>query len=210
MDRVDWHIAPAKQLTDDQVRLIIRSCDNIRDRLLISLLAYSGLRISEVLHLERPDIFPDQNVVMVKPRKKKRYKAVPLDLPPPMFKEIAGLLSSHKQSCVFVGHSTVCDRRWTTIENGKRVHNTEPICKGKHLSVRKAQRIWDALLKKNGLKVKGRGIHTLRHYHGTRFYEKTRDLIATQDRLHHSSPTITRAYIDVVDMKKNVKKFGVI
>jgi integrase len=196
-------------INDAQAKAILKGGERRRDRLIFAVAAYSGLRVCEILHIERSDIYPERGVVMVARRKKKTMTKVPVEMPADVLKDMEASQTMGKW--VFPGRSGPCHMNKTKEKKGKRVVvDRTLICTGGHLSTRTAQWIWDAALTKLGIKVRGRGIHSMRHYHGTRFYEKTKDLVATQDRLGHSSPEITRAYVEVVDMKENVKKFGTI
>jgi len=193
----NWRIQPAKIIDDRQAKAIINQPRDPRDRLLLKVLAYSGLRVSEVVHIHRDEIYVDQGIFTAVRGKKKRFQQVSIDMPAEILQEMADFQT--KGTWLFPGQSKGSEHKTC----GRLLD-----CAGGHIAKRTAQRIWDAALKAMKMKVKGRGIHTLRHYHGTRFYAKTKDLAATQDRLGHSSPVMTRVYVDVVEMKKNVKKFG--
>jgi len=107
---------------------------------------------------------------------------------------------------IFRGHGRPCVR--VLKRRGKRT--SETLCAGGHLIVRRAQAIWDRVLRATGLKMRGRGIHAMRHFNATSFYARTKDLRATQVRLGHTSPTITQIYADVVDGREQANRVGLL
>lgn len=68
---------PEDLLTDAEVRALIRSCVNPRDRALISLLADSGVRIGELLTLRVGDVQDDEYGLVVQVEGKTGRRRVP-------------------------------------------------------------------------------------------------------------------------------------
>jgi len=71
-------------LTADQVTVIVGACDHLRDRLLLALLAGTGMRIGEALGLRHEDIDTAGRVVRVQPRRnanRARAKTGARDIP---------------------------------------------------------------------------------------------------------------------------------
>ena len=93
-------------------------------------------------------------------------------------------------------------RLWAVIRrsNGEK----EQVCPGGHVSLRAIQRRWELTVAEAGLRVPGRGIHSLRHYAVSQFYAKHRDLRAAQIFAGHSSSQITERYASVLDMKDKI------
>lgn len=206
---VAWTIPPACRITEDQYKAILTGAEKRpRDWMILFLCGNLGLRISEILHL-KPTYFIEGTGVEVVRRKKKTLKKSVLDVSDQVFPIVedyvrhAGIGSD---DWIFPGQSGPCFR---VRKEGGQAIGKERLCDGGHMSIRWAQLIWDGALRRIGLKVKGRGIHTLRHYDGTRYYERTKDLRATQLHLDHSSPAITQKYADVVDMREKAQKVGI-
>lgn len=73
-----------RALTDEQVTAILASCDRLRDRFLIALLAGTGMRVGEALGLRHEDIDPAGRLVRVRARRNSnhaRVKSGPREIP---------------------------------------------------------------------------------------------------------------------------------
>jgi integrase len=206
---VTWTIPPACRITEEQYKAILTQTDDRpRDWLLFFIGGNLGLRISEVLHL-KPEHFVSGSGVEVIRRKKKTLKKSVLDVSEQVFPIVEDYFKHHgikRDAWIFPGQAGPCYR---LRKKDGEVVGKERLCDGGHMTIRWAQLLWDRALGEASLKIKGRGIHTLRHYDGTRYYERTKDLRATQLHLDHSSPAITQKYADVVDMREKAQKVGI-
>lgn len=205
---VEWTIPPACRITEPQYKAIVRTAEGRpRDWTLLFLAGNIGLRVSEVLHLKVEHFIPGTGVEVVRRKKQNLRKSI-LEVPEDVIAIVQEYVQRTKldpDDWLFPGQSGPCHR--IRKSHGKEI-GRERLCDGGHITVRRAQRIWDRAATAAGLKIKGRGIHTLRHYDGTRFYEMTKDLRAVQLHLGHSSPNITQKYADVVDMREKAEKVG--
>jgi integrase len=201
----NWNLSNPKKITEAQYEKVLDAASySPRDWMLIFLAGNLGLRISEVLHLRASDFDPTTGAVRVIRRKKRDLQAEALDVADEIFPFVQQYIEDQKigaKNWLFSGGCKPCWRKW----KGQR----QKICSGGHLTVRYAEKVWDRLTEKTGIKVPGRGIHSLRHFDATRYYERTRDLRATQKHLGHFSPLITQVYADVVEMKERANKVGI-
>jgi len=111
---------------------------------------------------------------------------------------------------LFFAHLTQEHRRdamdvsmWMEFESES---TKETLCGGGHISKRDVQYRWTLILAEAKLRMPGRGIHSLRHGFAIDFYNKTKDLRATQMALGHSSPVVTQKYANVLDMDEKLRK----
>lgn len=213
-----WKLQPQHRITEGQFESILQeAARSPRDWTLMFVTGNTSLRISEVMHL-RVKGFDRNSGLQCIPRKKKVLEPDVLAVALELFDYVeqyvkeAGL---KPDDWLFPGECGECWRKVSVREKGPdgRLVTTgerrEKVCEGGHLTVRRAQAVWDRILVKLGIKVEGRGIHTLRHYDLTRFYAATKDLRATQKRAHHSSPITTTIYADVVEMQEKADEAGI-
>jgi site-specific recombinase XerD len=165
-----------------EVDLIIRSVDfapsrcrknKIRDKLVISLLYYTGIRKSELLNLNWTDINLSKNTLIVRNGKGGKDRLIPLH------KEVIMLLDKYlderlplKTNALIIG------------EQGKR------LCKGSFVYLLKMY------LTLSGLKKKGYSAHTFRHSFATHLVEAGVDLFKVQRLMGHASLDTTKIYIN--------------
>jgi len=165
-----------------EVDLIIRSVDfaplrcrknNIRDKLVISLLYYTGIRKSELLNLNWTDINLSKSTLIIRRGKGGKDRLIPLH------REVARLLDKYlderlplKTEALIIG------------EQGKRM------CNGSFRGLLKMY------LTLSGLKRKGYSAHTFRHSFATHLVEAGVDLFKVQKLLGHASLDTTKIYIN--------------
>ena len=200
----DWKLADAKILKPEEFKAILSACKDLGQYDPYWLTMYdviaigvnTGLRVSEILHIEKEDVLPSR--LMVIRRKKKYLHPEPIEIMPTvhaLLKERAervegGFIFPGKQAPCFIEHQ------------GKRGEELgrEQFCCGGHASIRNVQRRWRLIVTECGLYQYGRGIHSTRHGAITAVYTKTRDLRKAQVFAGHSSSQMTERYAHVVDM----------
>jgi len=165
-----------------EVDLIIRSVDfaplrcrknNVRDKLVLSLLYYTGIRKSELLNLNWTDINLSRSTVIIRRGKGGKDRLIPLH------KEVTGLLDRYleerlplKTDALIIG------------EQGRRMCN----CSFVNLL-----KMYFAI---SGLKRKGYTAHSFRHSFATHLVEAGVDLFKVQKLLGHASLDTTKIYIN--------------
>lgn len=156
--------------------LIVR---NYRDYMIFMVGIYTGLRISDILKLRVRDI-RGKNNIYIREKKTNKEKSFPIN------EELKPILDDY-------------------VENLKDYEYLFKSRKGinKPISRECAYRILKNAAKAFGIDCIG--THTLRKTFGYHLYQQTHDIVAIQQILNHSSPSITLRYIGVnQDMKDMV------
>jgi len=165
-----------------EVDLIIKSIDfaplrcrknNVRDKLVLSLLYYTGIRKSELLNLNWTDINLSKSFIIIRRGKGGKDRLIPLH------KEVTRLLDLYlekrlplKTEALIIG------------EQGRR------LCKGSFVNLLK---MYFAI---SGLKRKGYTAHSFRHSFATHLVEAGVDLFKVQRLMGHASLDTTKIYIN--------------
>lgn len=205
----DWTLADSKIVTTDQARAILARAKELgeldptwlRDYDWFAIAVGTGLRISEVAHIEKGDVLPQR--LMVTRRKKKRLHPAPIDVQPAIHELLRKRADAVEEGYIFPGRAKPCYVH-------RRSGEVEQVCIGGHASMRAIQRRWRLLLEEMGLYQYGRGIHSLRHTAVTNIYALTKDLRKAQVFAGHSSSTITERYAHVCDMKETLASLPVL
>jgi len=165
-----------------EVDLIIRSVDfaplrcrknNVRDKLVLSLLYYTGIRKSELLNLNWTDINLSKSFIIIRHGKGGKDRLIPLH------KEVTRLLDKYlderlplKTEALIIG------------EQGRRLCNSSFVY------------LLKMYLILSGLKKKGYSAHSFRHSFATHLVEAGVDLFKVQKLLGHASLDTTKIYIN--------------
>lgn len=165
-----------------EVDLIIRSVDfapcrcrknNTRDKLILSLLYYTGIRRSELLNLDWTNINLSMSTLTIRSGKGGKDRLIPLH------KAVTGLLDKYlderlplKTNALIIG------------EQGRRM------CLGSF------RNLLDMYLALSGLKKKGYSAHSFRHSFATHLVEAGVDLFKVQRLMGHASLDTTKIYIN--------------
>lgn len=159
-------------LSKSETRRIIESADNIKHRLLLSLLYSAGLRVSEAVTLRMADFDFDRKVILVKQSKERKDRCTPLsDTAAALLREYNLLQGAGKW--VFPGQDP-----------------------GKHITIRTAQHIFEHAVQKAGI-IREVSVHSLRHSFATHLLETGTDIRYIQELLGHSSVKTTQRYTHV-------------
>ncbi|SMC09656.1 tyrosine-type recombinase/integrase [Nitratiruptor tergarcus] len=143
-----------------------------RNRLVIKIILYTGIRVSEAINLKVKDIIPQDNVFMLKivgKGNKIRVVMIKSD-------KIKNDLDEWMQK-----------RR---CEDGLLLCNS----RGKPLTQAYISRIVEQILLSCGIKKEKNGAHMLRHTFATLLYNKSKDLVLVQESLGHASLDTSRIY----------------
>lgn len=158
-----------------------------RDRAILRILCYTGLRVSELCALDKEDLkLDDLPSLTVRAGKGRKCRHIPLG------EQDAGII-----------------RSWLDARN-KLAANGSPALlvslgqnhMGHRLTTRGARGIVDHYLRLAGLKKPGRSCHALRHSAATWLLDAGVPMQAIADLLGHSSVDTTAIYARIVDLRK--------
>ncbi|MGE4384140.1 MAG: tyrosine-type recombinase/integrase [Arcobacter sp.] len=143
-----------------------------RNRLILKIIIYTGIRVSEILNLKIKDIFKEDNVYLLQIRGK-----------------------GNKPRVVMIKSSIIENdlRNWLDM----RICNSDLlVCnqKGERLTQAYISRIVENILISAGIRKEKNGAHMLRHSFATLLYAKHHDLILVQEALGHADINTSRIY----------------
>ena len=168
---------PAVLTVDDALRLMLApdsdAGQELRDRAVLETLYSTGIRASELVGIDHPDIDRSGRVIRVRGKgRKERIVPVGEKALAAIDAYSASKVTAAGENAVFTGPS------------------------GKRLTVRTVQRILGNYRKKLGLSQKA-SPHTLRHSFATHLLESGADLRSIQELLGHASLSTTQRYTHV-------------
>lgn len=170
-------------------QVIDRNSHFVRNKLILMLMAYAGLRVMEVHHLNIGDIDRSQKGIVVRGKgNKTRY----LPLPAPIFEQLL-LYESHYRSKPQEGHEAAL----ILSRSGKRISNRTI----QHITRETIHQLQNV----KGfeyLKSKPLSSHKLRHSFGTYLVKKGIDLRTVQELLGHENISTTQIYTHVSNKQK--------
>lgn len=163
-----------RSFPDPDLRALLTAATNPRDRLLLELGVFTGLRVGEMVMLEISDIDWHRRQLLVRRGKGDKDRVLPIP---------------HK----------VIDRLKTWLGN-RRTGYVFPSPRGKsHLTTRAIQKLIKRIAAAAGLAEpkKPRRItpHRLRHTFATRCLRRGADIIEVRDLLGHTSVSTTQVYL---------------
>ncbi|WP_301065070.1 tyrosine-type recombinase/integrase [uncultured Helicobacter sp.] len=146
-----------------------------RNKLIIKLIVYTGIRVSEALNLRRKDIFPMQDCYLVQIRGKGNKPRV------------AMIRKSHIENLLGV---------WLTQREAFAPQHDLLFCnaKGKALTQSYIYKNVENILMSVGLRKEKNGAHMLRHSFATLLYQQKHDLVMVQEALGHADLNTSRIY----------------
>jgi integrase/recombinase XerD len=163
-------------LTKEECSRIFESVQNVKHRLLLLLGYGSGLRLSELVHLEWRDIQFDERMIMVRSGK------------------------GQKDRRVMLPHSLFEVLRHYQVAQGTSRYVFAGQYAGEPYSPRSVQAVMSQAVKRAGLEKRAT-VHTLRHSFATHLLEHGTDLRYIQTLLGHSSVKTTMIYTHVTSSK---------
>lgn len=167
-------------LQKDEVRKFIAGIDEYpfsakiaaRNRLIIKIILYTGIRVSEAININLKDFNKDGDAYIIQVRGKGNKPRVVMIKEKVILKDL---------------------KEWFSI---KCCENNLLICnqKGKTLSQAYISSIVEKILLSVGLRKEKNGAHMLRHTFATLLYQKSKDLILIQESLGHADINTSRIY----------------
>jgi len=167
-------------ISRNEIEEILRSTQNAKHRLLLSLAYGAGLRVSEIISLQVKDVNLEELVVYI--RQAKGQKDRISVLPEKLVYDIRNLIAGRTND----------DFIFASERGGK-------------LTTRTAQKVFENSLKKADIK-KNATFHSLRHSFATHLLENGTDIRYVQELLGHQNIRTTQRYTQVTNpMLKNIK-----
>lgn len=159
-------------LSKEEVKAILNAHNNIKHRVMLSLIYSCGLRCGELLKLKPEHIDSNRNLLIIKQGKGRKDRVVPLGT------KIIDMLR---------GYYKICKPALYLFEGQK---------KGEAYDIRSLQKVLKLSLEKAGIN-KPVTLHWLRHSYATHLLENGTDLRYIQEILGHSSSKTTEIYTHV-------------
>lgn len=143
-----------------------------RNILIIKIIIYTGIRVSEILNLKIKDIFNENDVYMLQIRGK-----------------------GNKPRVVMI-KKTIIENELNNWLDMRICNSDLLVCnqKGERLTQAYVSRIVENILISAGIRKEKNGAHMLRHSFATLLYQKHHDLILVQEALGHSDINTSRIY----------------
>lgn len=166
-------------MSEDEVKRFLEAIENAefksnanRNKLIIKIIIFTGIRVSEALNLKRKDIAEDGELYVIRIRGKgNKYRVV-------MIKR--RLIEAHLDA---IAINYINKEGYLFINK-----------KGTRLTQAYVSRIVEQILFKAGIRKEKNGAHMLRHTFATMLYKKQKDLVLVQEALGHASLNTSRIY----------------
>lgn len=215
-----WSLKDAKNPSEAELDKLFRAAKKAGpdERLICSLTYNAALRVSELIHIKAGDFnFQTGKLTMIPLKKagKKRIrqadgtiktvdKPLPRAVEYPLPSVVLPLIKDYiKAKSLKLGD-------WLLQGNvgPGGCHIVKLECPGGHASKRKIQGIFDGLLEAAGIKLPGRGIHSLKHGRLTEVARKEKDPYLVKEVGRHSSISLSDHYVKYVDLQERIEKIG--
>jgi len=146
----------------------------LRDKLIFTMFAYTGLRRTELINLNWNDINLVNKYLIVRKSKNKNQRIIPLH------DKVIELLDLYLNQRLPLNNNALFIGR-----TGERIHHNS------------LKNLFDRYIKIAGLSGKGYTIHTLRHTFATRLLNKNVSLVNIKNLMGHKSLESTQIYLHV-------------
>ncbi|WP_169764191.1 tyrosine-type recombinase/integrase [Campylobacter mucosalis] len=166
-------------MSEDEVKRFLTAIDEAdfksnenRNKLIIKLIIFTGIRVSEALNLKRKDITEDGDLYVIRIRGKgNKYRIVMIKRHLiEKFLDAIAISYINKEGYLFINK------------------------KGERLTQAYVSRIVEQILFKAGIRKEKNGAHMLRHTFATMLYKKQKDIVLVQEALGHASLNTSRIY----------------
>ena len=167
-------------LNDDELKRFLESIETTvfkpyalsKNRLLIKIILYTGMRVSEALNIKYKDIVLEQGLYVIKITSKGNKQRIAMIKQSYIQKDLEGYYEYRdiNNSLLFSSRSS------------------------KKLTQSYVSYIMDKILTNASIRKDKNGAHMLRHTFGTKLYQTNKDLILVQEALGHSDINTSRIY----------------
>lgn len=166
-------------MSEDELKKFLEAIDNadfkantIRNKLIIKIIIFTGIRVSEALHIRLKDISEEDGLYHIRIHAKgNKYRLVMIK------KELISTLLDNVKINYLSQDSLLFVNK-----------------KGTPLTQAYVSRIVEQILFKAGIRKQKNGAHMLRHTFATLLYKKQKDLVLVQEALGHASLNTSRIY----------------
>ncbi len=143
-----------------------------RNRLIIKIILFTGIRVSEAINIKLKDIIPQNGVYLIK------------------------IVGKGNKSRVVMIKSEKIQRDLDEWLVKRKCENDLLFCNrnGKPLTQAYISRVVEKILLSKGIRKEKNGAHMLRHTFATLLYNKSKDLVLVQEALGHASLETSRIY----------------
>ena len=167
------HLLPGV-LNKEDVALIINAVNNLKQKTILMLTYACGLRVSEVVRIEIPDVDSKRMILHIKNAKGKKDRVVGIS--PTILVMLRAYYKEYKP------------KKW--MFEGQNI--------GEHYSIRSIQTVLQTAKNKAGV-LKPGGMHALRHSFATHLLDKGIDVVMIQKLLGHNDIKTTLRYLHVTN-----------
>lgn len=194
-----------KQISDDEVQQIFRYLEERGEwtyLMIFKIMAYMGLRISEVLNLKWHDIIGNYQTLRVE-LIKQGHKIKERIIPKILQDDLKDYISYKKQ---FARKDNFYIFQPSPISNSRSSHIKPATVRWKIREIREALGLKDCYYTtKNGNKLQRITNHTFRHYFMTLIYEKSGfDIMACKQIIGHKKIDTTMRYINPISRESEI------
>lgn len=166
-------------MSEDELKKFLDSVENAdfkanttRNKLIIKIIIFTGIRVSEAIGIKLGDISEENDLYIIRIRAKgNKYRIVMIKKE--LIKDLLNNIPinyANKDSYLFINK------------------------KGTPLTQAYVSRIVEQILFKSGIRKQKNGAHMLRHTFATLLYKKQKDLVLVQEALGHASLNTSRIY----------------
>ncbi len=197
-----------KVLTDEELRDLLRTVNvktktGLRNKAILKVMAYGGLRVSEIANLRTQDVRRDAGRVALEVREGKGGRDRTVPLPDHAGETLEAWLAKRRDLGIGNGHV------FCTVSEGVDVHpiassegltgetTVTELTPGKPVSARYLQNLLPRLAKKAGIEKRVTP-HVLRHTAATRMLKTIGNVRLVQEFLGHSDVSTTQIYTEVL------------
>ena len=197
-----------KVLTDEELRDLLRTVNvrsktGLRNKAILKVMAYGGLRVSEVVNLRTQDVRREGGRLVLEIRDGKGGKDRTVPLPDHAGETLEAWMAKRRD--LGIGNGFL----FCTLSSGQSVHpvatseglsdevTVSELTPGEQLSARYLQNLIPRLAEKAGIE-KRITPHILRHTAATRLLREGRNIRHVQEFLGHSDVSTTQIYTEVL------------
>lgn len=192
MRSANWTLNPNALIDDEKYERIVKACKDPRVHLVVRIAGNMGWRIGEIIHIRVEDVDLANHRIkkwVLKKKGDRRDQKVLKPLSRLVEAHLAKFIGKRKAGWLFEGVDT---GKCGVFEGKKQAGR----CPGGHMSKRFFQSEFVAACKRAKVpRMKGQGIHALRHTFAFRAAGKLKDAFKIRDLLDHADVSMANVYV---------------